>query len=148
MPLFRTTWRSGAALARETNAAKRKTRTAGRMAAARSDLRGLRRRRGRLILALALLHVELRLALVRREGGQHDMDVPADQLGVRVGMAHPCKVHHRPLHDLESELRVCHLAAPELQAQLNLVAVVKELLGVAQLCVEVILRDARRALDL
>ena len=60
----------------------------------------------------------------------------------------PASSDDRLLHHLESELRVRHLAPAELEAQLHLVAVVEELLGVAQLRVEVVRGDARRELDL
>ena len=96
----------------------------------------LRRRR--------LADVELELALVRRQRGKHDVDLLAVQLGRGIGMAHRLQLLQRAVHDLEAHLGVGHFAAAEFQAELHLVAVVEEFLGVAELGLEIVVLDARR----
>ena len=105
-------------------------------------------RLGPVLARVLILHMELRLALVGGKGRQHDVDVAADELRVRVRVAHALQVEHGLLHHLESDLGVGHLASAELEPQLHLVAVVQELLGVAKLREKVVLCCARRELDL
>src|SRR5580658_1604317 len=118
------------------------------MAAANSSFRGPRGGRFGLVVGVDLLDVKLGLALVRRERRQHDVDVAPYELRLGVRVAHAGQVGDRLLHHLEPELRVSHLATPELEAQLHLVAVVEELLRVPELGVEVVRRYAGGELDL
>src|ERR1039458_4105148 len=76
--------------------AKRKTNAAGRMGAAGSGLRLARSGRWSVILAVPALQLEFRLALVRRQRRQHDVDVAPDQLGLGIRVPHAGQVGDRP----------------------------------------------------
>src|ERR1035438_615371 len=91
---------------------------------------------------------ELRLALVWRQRSQHHVDVASDELRVRVRMPHVHKLRDGALDDIESDLRMRHLAAAKLEAQLHLVAVRQKFLGVAEFRVEIVHLDARAEFDL
>ena len=73
------------------------------------------------------------LPLVFWERGEHDVDLLAHELGLIVGVPHAFKLGERLFHQLKTDLRVRHLATAEFQAELHLVTMRKEFLGVADL---------------
>ena len=62
-------------------------------------------------------------------------------------MAHALELGQCLLHERETDLGVRHFATAELQAELHLVAMIEELLGVADLGEEIAVGDTRGELD-
>ena len=92
--------------------------------------------------------VELRLALVHRVGREHHIDLLAKELGLGIGVAHAGEFVEAAFDHGKADLGVGELAAAELEAELHLVAVREELLGMAELRQEIVLGDAGGELDL
>jgi len=106
---------------------------------------GFRRQRGGSILAgilvvlvLGVLLVvleweEAAFALGDRERRKGHADALADELGLHLDMGHRGEVALDALHEGHAQLLVRHLAATELEVNLELVALVQEALGAADL---------------
>src|SRR3954469_11374449 len=80
-------------------------------------------------------------------GRQHHGHVATFQPSHRLDLAGRANLLDYRIEDSGTELRVGHLSAPELQRDLDLVAVRKEILHVTDLRVEVTLADLRTELD-
>src|SRR5690606_16283508 len=100
--------------------------------------------RPRILLALAWM----RRALVARQRADHHVDGSARELGLEIGVSPRRDLAQEPLHNLEPELRVRHLAAPEAERRLDLHFLAEEVDRVGKLRLEVVRIDGRAELDL
>ena len=100
------------------------------------------------ILRLEFHRLELALALVGRQRAQDHVDGAPDQLGLHVDMTHGREVFLHPQHDGHAQFLVRHLASAELQLHFELVPLVEELLGVADLGQVIVVVDVDAEFDL